>query len=138
MNTMEDVKIIKEIKFPSDFKNIHLVESFIDDVCTQLNINESYGNVLIAVTEAINNAIIHGNNNDAEALVSLKSYTNLNQYYFTVEDEGNGFDFSNLPDPTAPENIEKENGRGIFLMNNLADNVEFENNGKKVLIYFNK
>lgn len=63
---------------------------------------------------------------------------NNTSFCFSVEDEGKGFDYNHLPDPTAPENIEKENGRGIFLMKQLADEVEFENNGTKVFIYFNK
>ena len=55
---------------------------------------------------------------------------------FAIEDEGSGFEFNNLPDPTAPENIEKPDGRGIFLMRNLSDEVEFESNGSKVCITF--
>jgi serine/threonine-protein kinase RsbW len=51
---------------------------------------------------------------------------------------GRGFDYENLPDPTSPENLLKENGRGIFLMKNLSDLVEFEDQGKSVFIYFNK
>jgi serine/threonine-protein kinase RsbW len=60
------------------------------------------------------------------------------EFCFSVKDQGRGFDFENLPDPTAPENILKENGRGIYLMKNLADEVEFEDAGRSVNIYFNK
>ena len=55
---------------------------------------------------------------------------------FTITDQGNGFDFSQLPDPTSPENIEKPQGRGIFLMNHLSDGVSFEEPGNKVEITF--
>ena len=55
---------------------------------------------------------------------------------FTVSDQGEGFDFSDLPDPTLPENLEKPQGRGIFLMNNLADSVVFEDPGNTVEISF--
>jgi serine/threonine-protein kinase RsbW len=54
----------------------------------------------------------------------------------SIEDEGKGFDFSNLPDPTEPENIEKLGGRGIFLMRQLSDEVKFEEGGKKTLLSF--
>jgi serine/threonine-protein kinase RsbW len=54
------------------------------------------------------------------------------------QDEGKGFDYHNLPDPTAPENILKENGRGIFLMKNLSDEIEFNDSGNEVTIYFGK
>jgi serine/threonine-protein kinase RsbW len=53
-----------------------------------------------------------------------------------ISDNGAGFDYNNLPDPTAPENIEKENGRGVFLMKSLADEVAFNDSGNEVSIYF--
>jgi anti-sigma regulatory factor (Ser/Thr protein kinase) len=59
-------------------------------------------------------------------------------FAFRITDAGSGFDFTNLPDPTAPENLEKENGRGIFLIRNLSDNLEFSENGKVATIFFNK
>ena len=55
---------------------------------------------------------------------------------FHVKDEGNGFDYDGLPDPTLPENLEKENGRGVFLMKNLADEITFSEEGKKVELIF--
>jgi serine/threonine-protein kinase RsbW len=57
---------------------------------------------------------------------------------FAIKDQGIGFDYNNLPDPTAPENIEKENGRGIFLIKNLSDDVEFNNEGNLITITFNR
>ncbi len=123
----------------SDIKNISEVEKLIDTVCEDLNISEDiYGNILIAVTEAVNNAIIHGNKNNQIKKVTthVTQSSSKTEVVFTVFDEGAGFDFNNLPDPTAPENIEKPDGRGIFLMKNLSDNVEFFNNGSKVSITF--
>ena len=86
---------------------------------------ELYGNILIALSEAVNNAIIHGNKNivDKEALVVASFADGL--LTFTVSDQGDGFNFLDLPDPTLPENIEKPQGRG-FLMNHLSDGVVFE------------
>ena len=93
---------------------------------------------MIAVTEAVNNAIDHGNKKDESKSVHLTVGTTDETLCFSIEDEGEGFDYNNLPDPTAPENILKENGRGIFLMQNLADEMEFENDGRKVNLYFNR
>jgi len=59
-------------------------------------------------------------------------------FCFRVRDFGSGFDFNNLPDPTAPENVEKINGRGIYLMRSLAEDVVFDNGGNTVSIYFTK
>lgn len=134
----EGFTVIEELSIPSNFESMPKVETLIDTVCFKMGVGESFGNVLIAVTEAVNNAILHGNKNTANAQVFIKSGENPGSFCFSVEDEGIGFDYTTLPDPTAPENLEKENGRGIFLMKNLADEVEFENNGKRVIIYFNK
>jgi serine/threonine-protein kinase RsbW len=125
------------IEIGSDLNNIPEVESLIDQVCEDLSLNEDhYGNILIAVTEAVNNAITHGNESQGEKVVKVNVEKNDKAVVFSVLDEGNGFDFNNLPDPTAPENLEKPDGRGIFLMKNLSDEVSFEENGSKVCITF--
>ena len=95
-----------------------------------------YGNIMVAITEAVNNAIIHGNNSDRRKLVDLSLVLEEKEVSFTIEDQGEGFDFDNLPDPTAPENIEKEGGRGIFLIKNLANRYEYTQNGRIVEISF--
>ena len=99
---------------------------------------DAYGNVLIAVTEAVNNAIQHGNKENEALTINVSVSDNDEKVCFSVKDEGPGFDFNNLPDPTAPENLLKENGRGIFLMRNLADEVEFTGEGNEVCLFFNK
>ncbi|MDB4835196.1 ATP-binding protein [Cyclobacteriaceae bacterium] len=126
------------LKIPSISDNIRIVESFIDNAKDKFNINDDlYGNIMIAVTESVNNAIAHGNNNDAKKSVDLKLTLSEKDLKVTVKDEGNGFDFDNVPDPTSPENLEKENGRGVFLINNLCDTVNFEDKGSKVELVFN-
>lgn len=135
----EGFTIIDSLSIPSDFEAVSQVENLVDNVCNKLGVNEDfYGNVLIAVTEAVNNAIDHGNKRDHSLEVNVSVGDNPSEFCFSVKDQGRGFDFENLPDPTAPENILKENGRGIFLMKNLADQVEFEDAGRSVNIYFNK
>lgn len=135
----EGFTIIDSLAIPSDYEAVAQVEVLVDKVCGELGVNEdNYGNVLIAVTEAVNNAIEHGNKKDSSMDVLVAVGDNSSEFCFNVKDHGRGFDFSNLPDPTAPENILKENGRGIFLMKNLADEVEFEDSGRSVNIYFSK
>ena len=125
------------IDFPSNAENIHLVEKMIDAVCDEQKIAEDYyGNILMAMTEAVNNAIHHGNGLNPNKKTSVSFDRNEKQLKFTVTDEGIGFDFENLPDPTSPENLEKPNGRGIFLMKNLADEISFEDEGRKVELTF--
>jgi len=121
----------------SEIDKISEVEALIDKVCSDHSVNEDlYGNILIAVTEATNNAIIHGNHKESSKRVKLNVDKIDKEIIFSVEDEGSGFDFNDLPDPTAPENIEKPDGRGIFLMKNLSDKIEFFENGSKVNITF--
>jgi serine/threonine-protein kinase RsbW len=135
MNT--DLKLLDRLTIQSQLSELNQTEAFVDAICARLKVNEDYyGNVLIAVTEAVNNAIKHGNKEDHQRCVFIDVLNTDDFFEILVSDEGEGFDFNNLPDPTAPENIEKENGRGIFLMKNLAEKVEFENNGKTVKMRF--
>ncbi len=130
-------KEVKTIEIPTDVNSIQEVERMIDEVSETNNISGFlYGNILISVTEAFNNAVIHGNKFDKNLKVVVLFLEKDKEICFSILDKGNGFDYENLPDPTAPENIEKINGRGIFLMKNLSDEVEFEDGGSRVNIYF--
>lgn len=135
----EGYVLIDSLIVPSEINSLPTVEALIDKSCHTIGVDEEiYGNVLIAVTEAVNNAIIHGNCANSSLAVNIGVFDELGAFAFSVEDAGVGFDHNNLPDPTAPENIEKENGRGIFLMRNLADDVVFNEKGNRVEIYFTK
>lgn len=126
-----------KIEIPSMLENIRMIESFIDNAKEEYNLDDGiYGNIMIAVTESVNNAIRHGNKLDPNKNVKLSLLLNENQITFLIEDEGEGFDYNDLPDPTAPENIEKPGGRGIFLMRHLADEVNFKDQGKLVELSF--
>jgi serine/threonine-protein kinase RsbW len=125
------------IEIPSLSENIRMIESFIDNAREKYHLNDDiYGNIMIAVTEAVNNAIKHGNQNNSRKNVSLALALEEGVIKFRVEDEGNGFDYEHLPDPTSPENLEKPGGRGIFLMKHLADEVAFGEKGKVVELSF--
>lgn len=128
----------KNLTFPSTSDSLHLVESLIDEISAEMHLDEDYyGNILIAVTEAVNNAINHGNKQDPNKTVSLVFTENDDHSIsFRITDQGTGFDFENIPDPTAPENIEKVNGRGVFLMKQLSDGVTFDDNGRVVELSF--
>lgn len=127
----------REISFESAADNIHIVENLIDEICETLNVNEEhYGNILISLTEAVNNAMVHGNKLESHKKVLVTVKTDDTSIHFTISDEGPGFDYANLPDPTAPENIEKPNGRGVFLMKNLSDGCNFEEKGRVVKLEF--
>ncbi|MGQ0828165.1 MAG: ATP-binding protein [Bacteroidota bacterium] len=127
----------QKIRITSKAENIILVERMIEDVCDLFNITEDYyGNILVAITEAVNNAIYHGNQANPNKNIDILFKSFPDRVSFTVKDEGPGFNYNSLPDPTNPENIEKPNGRGVFLMRNLADRVSFEDNGSTVILDF--
>tara|TARA_R110002049_G_scaffold107321_1_gene254967 strand:+ start:346 stop:744 length:399 start_codon:yes stop_codon:yes gene_type:complete len=126
-----------KIEIPSMIENIRIIESFIDNAKERFELNDDiYGNIMIAVTESVSNAIKHGNKSDKGKSVNLSLTLKDDVIKFVIEDEGKGFDYNTLPDPTAPENLEKTGGRGIFLMKNLADEVAFQKDGRVVELSF--
>ncbi len=128
----------QQLELPSDVEGLHIIEKLIETICSTYKLSEDhYGNILVGVTEAVNNAIYHGNKSDPNKKVHVGFETTPQTISFSVRDEGPGFDFSNVPDPTEPENLEKPSGRGIFLMRALADNVSFTDNGRCVSLSFN-
>jgi serine/threonine-protein kinase RsbW len=134
---MNTEKQLHTMQISSQPESINLVEKLIDEIKQEHNIHEEcYGNMLVAVTEAVNNAIQHGNKYDPDKMVSINYEIDADQILFAISDEGNGFDYMNLPDPTDPENLEKPTGRGVFLMKHLADQIIFAENGKVVELYF--
>lgn len=125
------------IQIPSLSENVRMIESFIDNAKEKFHLEDDiYGNIMIAVTEAVNNAIKHGNGADSTKNVSLSLILESSLIKFRIQDEGTGFDFHDLPDPTSPENLEKPGGRGIFLMKHLSDEVDFKEGGRIVELSF--
>ena len=130
-------KNIQTIQIESKPESIHIIERLVDDLKGEHNIHEdAYGNILVAVTEAVNNAIQHGNKYNPNLKVKISYEVENDTISFVITDQGKGFDYYNLPDPTAPENLEKPTGRGVFLMKHLADQIIFSNNGSSVELFF--
>lgn len=128
----------KALQINSKIENLRKVEKLVDELSAECNIStDIYGNILIAVLEAANNAILHGNKLEEKKMVRINMSIEEEMLRFKIEDEGPGFDYKNVPDPTAPENIENVNGRGIFLMEKLSDKMEFTRNGATVELEFN-
>ena len=128
----------KKFEIKSKIENLRKVEKLVDDISAEYNISSDlYGNILIAALEAANNAILHGNKLDENKIVYIIINKDEKTLKIRIDDEGEGFDYKNIPDPTAPENIENINGRGIFLMEKLSDGMEFSRNGATVELEFN-
>lgn len=136
MTTAQELKSFN-FKLSSVPESITYVESFIEKIRDKISItDEVYGNILVALTEAVNNAIFHGNKCDATKMVGLAMEAKNNVLVFTIKDEGRGFNYNSLPDPTAPENLERPAGRGVFLMRHLSDKIHFADNGRLVEMHF--
>jgi serine/threonine-protein kinase RsbW len=131
------MSVQRQMHIASRMEGITEVEGLINELCEEFHVDEThYGEILIAMTEAVNNAIVHGNKLDTNKMVNIQVSVEGPVLEFKISDEGPGFDFENIPDPTSPENIEKPNGRGVFLMRQLADSCEFEELGRIAIMRF--
>jgi len=128
----------RHIQLPSDLSYLPRIEGIVDNLTVEFDLPEGIAaNVYMALTEAVKNAIVFGNHSNHDLPVDIFIQRDDKEVSVIVEDQGKGFDFSAIPDPTAPENIQKITGRGIFFMKNLADKVEFSKNGTSVKLTFN-
>lgn len=127
----------KVINIASRVESLWEVEKLVDEVSSACCMSsEVYGNVMIATMEAANNAILHGNKLDEMKDVNIGFRWDRDKLELVVKDQGKGFNYKNVPDPTAPGNLEKVNGRGVFLMKKLSDNISFKENGRIVSLTF--
>jgi len=111
-------------------------DRFLDDLLQRLESldwcqRDAFG-IRLAVEEALVNAIRHGNGLDAGKQVSVECQLTIDRFWIRIADEGDGFDPSELPDPTAPENLEVPSGRGVMLMRNFMTRVEYNEQGNCV------
>lgn len=125
------------LKLNSHPGSVSAVEPFVEKLVDRYNLGpDKQCNLLISLTEAVTNAIIHGNCKQEAKTVQVRSRKEKDCLAVRVSDEGNGFDYDSLPDPTAPENLCRCGGRGVFLMKQLSDNIRFYNNGSTVEMRF--
>ena len=125
MHPKENLKFVLVIA--SNPKHVGRVEAFLEKVNKRTRLDDAqFNRLLVAATEAVNNSIIHGNKRDPKKKVVLTCEVNNSLLVIRVQDEGPGVDPTKLPDPLAEENIMRENGRGVFLMRSLMDDVEFQ------------
>ncbi len=128
---------MESITINSDIEKLRVVEALVDTLTKKLGISdEVYGKVLISTVEAVNNAILHGNKGIINKMVTVSFTSDGSMFDVTVTDEGEGFEYTTLPDPTDPENIENLHGRGVFIMKSLADAIEYNDTGNEVKMRF--
>jgi len=125
------------LQLPSTYESITLLENLIEDIADKFKISEdTFANMMTCLNEAAINAIVHGNKLDANKKVIINADVDAKRAIWTITDEGEGFDYNQLPDPTAEENLEKLTGRGVFILKHLADQCIFNSRGNEVELHF--
>jgi serine/threonine-protein kinase RsbW len=114
------------LEIESDPNNLITVEEFVNYFAVELKLNpEKIPGLLLSITEATTNAIIHANKSDKAKTVKINVKVENNRLIISIKDEGTGFDPKVIPDPTAPENLLKDSGRGLYLMKIYMDEVKY-------------
>ncbi|MBN2091836.1 ATP-binding protein [candidate division KSB1 bacterium] len=124
-------KVVFQI--PGDYSFMGGVIQYLNAILVKIGIQEEDDiQVKVSLLESITNAIEHGNHGNANKKVEIEAQITAEKAIFTIKDQGKGFDYQNLPDPTEPENIIKARGRGIFMIQNLMDEVSFNAKGNVI------
>jgi serine/threonine-protein kinase RsbW len=125
------------LQLPSKLESITALETLIEEIADKYQIGEdTFGNMMTCLNEAVNNAIVHGNKLDPDKKVIVNAEIDTKRAVWTITDEGPGFDYVHLADPTAPENLENLSGRGVFIIKMLADQCVFNTSGNEVELLF--
>src|SRR5947207_9614822 len=122
----DEVRVV-EVDIPSDVRLIERVVELVRRECKEMDYakRQIMLNVPVALTEALSNAILRGNGDDPRKHVHVRVEVGADRLVVEVEDEGKGFDLEGASiDPTTPDNLNREDGRGLFLMRKLMDTVE--------------
>ncbi|HVF27572.1 MAG TPA: ATP-binding protein [Pyrinomonadaceae bacterium] len=136
---IEDLKVLPfvhekiEFELPSDLSLMNGVLHFLHERVAQLGvIRPESSNLFIALDEAFVNAVKHGNKSDTSKLVRITAELSSKEARFTIEDEGDGFKVNEIPDPLDPANLFKTSGRGVLLIYNIMDKVEYNERGNSL------
>lgn len=126
------------LQLPSTMESISRLENLVEEISERYHVSEdTFANMMTCLNEASINAIIHGNQSDPTKTVYVNAeVTDNKRIIWTIADEGPGFDYNNIPDPTTAENLEKESGRGVFIIKHLADQFIFNARGNEVELHF--
>lgn len=131
------MKLLESLSFKSTYEEVENVGEVLTTLQQKLNFSdELYARMMLAVSEAITNGILHGNKLDENKTVELLAYQDGDKLLFVSKDEGEGFDREKIPNPTAEENLLKPSGRGVFLMEEYADDVSYTDGGSTITLTF--
>ncbi|RWY52620.1 ATP-binding protein [Mucilaginibacter gilvus] len=125
------------LQLPSKYESINLLEALIEEIADKYQVSDdTFANMMTCLNEAVVNAIVHGNKLDETKMVIVNAEVEPKRVVWTVTDQGAGFDYNNLADPTAPDKLEELTGRGVFILKHLADQCIFNASGNEVELHF--
>ena len=128
----------KELMLASSYAELERVEGLLNQLQQALGFDDDfYARLMLSVSEAATNAIVHGNKLDLSKKVMIQAKANTTILTFTITDEGNGFDPEDIANPVDEENLLNTSGRGVFLMREYTDEIEFQDDGRKLILTFN-
>jgi len=128
---------VLNLKLESDFSSLErLVEELEAFLAPRVEDEDLTYRVVLLATEAVTNAIEHGNKFDPEKHVEFRVEVRERQVEMVVADKGAGFDPRQRDDPLRNENLLKEGGRGLLFMESMADEIEFADGGRTVYLRF--
>jgi len=134
LSQLPEILVIK-----SDKKELSIVEDFLEGIFRKNHLNKkNFSNVLLCVSEAILNSIYHGNVNHREKTIEIRViFKNNDNIFVEVRDEGEGFDYTKIDDPTLNINLKKESGRGLHIIKSLCKTIEFREGGSCICLNIN-
>ncbi|MDR9415314.1 MAG: ATP-binding protein [Gracilimonas sp.] len=132
------MKLFQTLTLQSTYEEVERIEKLLNSLQEKLGFGDQfYARLMLGVSEAATNGILHGNKLDASKTVVVNTYIDDNKLIFETTDEGDGFDPDEIPDPLAEENLLKTSGRGVFLMKEYADDVKYSEGGTRLTLTFN-
>ena len=127
----------KSLTLSSSYEEVERIEPFVGELQEWAEFNDDvFGNIMLALSEATTNAIVHGNQSDESKNVYISARKKEGRLQISIKDEGEGFDPASLPDPLKEENLLKEGGRGVYLIEQFADDVTYSEGGTKIILEF--
>lgn len=131
------MKLLQTLTLKSTYEEVEKIEGLLNGLQDELGFSdELYARMMLAVSEAATNGIVHGNQLDESKTVEISAYLDDDNIIFETQDQGKGFDPGDIPDPLAEENLLKTSGRGVFLMEEYADEVSYSEGGTKLTLGF--
>ena len=130
MNRSPEILNIK-----SDINELKEVEKFLFLIFEKNHLPQKFFNkVLLCISEAVINSIEHGNKNVKDKEVAIHIRCLKENLCIEIKDQGEGFNYKCLDDPTSEENIRKEAGRGVHIMKSISSKFTYHNHGKTLKI----